>query len=149
MWNYLYIEMQPDFWSGLNNCFLRNVESFLYRDVSTFLEKTINGRVWKPWPRRAVAPKSPAPEIYFSFQEALRGVIPYFFSLCHLQIVLLTIANKKIHYFSRNNDFNCELTCVRGMKAPAAPCYATCVSGSLPYFFNSLLLEHLSGVHFY
>ena len=33
------------------------------------------------------------------FPEALRGVIPYFFSLCHLQIVLLTIANTKIHYF--------------------------------------------------
>ena len=25
------------------------------------------------------APKSAAPEIYFSFPEALRGVIPYFF----------------------------------------------------------------------
>ena len=28
------------------------------------------------------------------------------------------------------------------MKAPALPCRATCVSGSLPYFFNSRLLEH-------
>ena len=64
------------------------------------------------------------PEIYFSFPEALRGVIPYFFSLCHLQIVLLTIANTKIHYFYRNNDFNGDLTCVRGRKAPAVPCRA-------------------------
>ena len=37
----------------------------------------IAGRVWKPWPRRATAPKSAAPEIYFFFLEALRGVIPY------------------------------------------------------------------------
>ena len=70
-----------------------------------------------------------------------------FFSLCHLQIVLLTIANTKIHiFFYRNNDFNGDLTCVRGMKA--LPRRATCVSSSLPYFFNGRLLEHLSWVHF-
>ena len=46
-----------------------------------------------------------------------------FFSLCHLQIVLLTIANTKIHYFYRNNGFNGDLTCVRGRKAPAVPCH--------------------------
>ena len=86
---------------------------------------------------KSAAPKSAAPEKYFSFPKALRGVIPYFFSLYHLQIVLLTIAYTKIHYFYRNNDFNGDLTCVRGMKAPAAPCRATCVSGILPYFFNS------------
>ena len=51
-----------------------------------------------------------------------------FFSLCHLQIVLLTIANTKIHYFFyRNNDFTGDLTCVRGRKASAVPCLATCV----------------------
>ena len=44
------------------------------------------------------------------------------FSFYHLQIVLLTTANNKIHYFSQNNDFNGDLTCVRGMKAPAALC---------------------------
>ena len=44
-----------------------------------------------------------------------------------------------MHYFSRNNDFNGDLTCVRGMKAPAAPCRATCVSGSLPYFFKQFI----------
>ena len=60
-----------------------------------------------------------------------------FFSLYHLQIVLLTIAYTKIHYFYRNNDFDGDLKGVRGMKAPAAPCRATCVSGILPYFFNS------------
>ena len=85
----------------------------------------------------------------FFFPEALRGVKSYFFSLYHLQIVLLTNANTKIHYFYPNNDFDGDLTCVRGMKAPAVPCRATCVCSSLPYFFNSRLLEHLSWVHFY
>ena len=47
-----------------------------------------------------------------------------FFSLCHLQIVLLTIANTKIHYFYRNNDFNGDLTIVGGRKAPDVPCRA-------------------------
>ena len=72
----------------------------------------------------------------FSFPEALRGEFRIF-SLCHLQIVLFTIANTKIHYFFyRNNDFKSDLTCVRGRKAPAVPCLATCVSGSLPYFLT-------------
>ena len=48
-----------------------------------------------------------------------------FFSLCHLQIVLLTIANtKNTLFFYQNNDFNGDLTCVRGRKAPAVPCRA-------------------------
>ena len=46
-------------------------------------------------PGGAAAPKSAAPEIYFSLLEAQRGIIPNFFSLYQLQIVLLTIANKK------------------------------------------------------
>ena len=46
-------------------------------------------------PEGAAAPKIAAPEIYFSLLEAQRGLIPFFFSLYQLQIVLLTIANKK------------------------------------------------------
>ena len=46
-------------------------------------------------PGGAAASKSAAPEIYFSLLEAQRGIIPFFFSLYQLQIVLLTIANKK------------------------------------------------------
>ena len=47
------------------------------------------------------APKIAAPEIYFSLPEAQRGIIPNFFSLYQLQIVLLTIANKKILVFPK------------------------------------------------
>ena len=87
------------------------------------IDYNLSGMKARTVPR--AAPKSAVPEIYFSFPEALRGVIPYFFSLCHLQIVLLTIANTKIHYFFyRNNDLNGDLTCVRGRKAPAVPCRA-------------------------
>ena len=46
-------------------------------------------------PGGAAAPKIAAPEIFFSIIEAQRGRIPNFFSLYQLQIVLLTIANKK------------------------------------------------------
>ena len=46
-------------------------------------------------PGGAAAPKNAAPEIYFSLLEAQRGIIPIFFLLYQLQIVLLTIANKK------------------------------------------------------
>ena len=63
------------------------------------------------------------------------------FSFYHLQIVLLTTANNKIHKFSRNNDLNGYLTCVRGMKAPAAPCRATCVSGSFTLISLKLITE--------
>ena len=52
-------------------------------------------------PEGAAAPKIAAPEIYFSLLEAQRGIIPFFFSLYQLQIVLLTIANKKILVFSK------------------------------------------------
>ena len=46
--------------------------------------------------QRCRAENCRARNIYFSFREALRGVIPYFFFLlCHMQIVLLTIANTK------------------------------------------------------
>ena len=76
-----------------------------------------------------------ARNIFFLSRSTKRGN-SVFFSLCHLQIVLLTIANTKIHYFYRNNDFNGDLTCVRDRKAPAVPCLATCVSGSLPYFLT-------------
>ena len=40
-----------------------------------------------------------------------------------------------MHKFFRNNDLNGDLTCVMGMKAPAAPCHATCVSGSFATIF--------------
>ena len=36
MWNHFYIEMQ-DFWQRLNNCFLKNMDAFLSRDVTRFL----------------------------------------------------------------------------------------------------------------
>ena len=36
----------------------------------------IVGRVWKPWPRRAAALKSAAPQINFPFPDSQRGVIP-------------------------------------------------------------------------
>ena len=98
--------------------------------------------------RRAAAPKSAAPEIYFSFPGSQRGVIPYFFALSSANSII-NIANKEIHYFSRNNDFNGDLTCVRGMKAPAAPCRATCISGSLPYFFKQFITGTFFWVHFY
>ena len=68
----------------------------------------------------------------FSLSQITKRCNSIIFSLYHLQIVLLTIESKKLHYFSQNNDFNGDLTCVRGMKAPATPCHATCVSGSLP-----------------
>ena len=38
----------------------------------------------------------------------------------------------KIHYFYRNNDFNGDLTCVRGMKAPAAPAVPLMLVAVLP-----------------
>ena len=44
--------------------------------------------------------KIAVPETYFSFPEALRDVIVYF-SLYHLQIVLLTIANKNALVFQK------------------------------------------------
>ena len=50
-----------------------------------------------------------------------------FFSLYQLQIVLLTIANRKNISFSRNYDFISNFTCARGMKDPAAPRRATCI----------------------
>ena len=71
----------------------------------------------------------------FSLSQITKTCNSIIFSLYHLQIVLLTIESKKLHYFSQNNDFNGDLTFARGIKAPAAPCHATCVSGSLPYFF--------------
>ena len=51
-------------------------------------------------PGGTAAPKIAAPEICFSLLEAQRGIIP-FFSLYQLQIVLLTIANKKILVFPK------------------------------------------------
>ena len=45
--------------------------------------------------------KIAAPEIYFSFPETLTAVIAYFFLLYHLQIVLLTIANKNALVFQK------------------------------------------------
>ena len=63
--------------------------------------------------------------------------------LYHLQIVLLTFVYTKIHYFYRNNDFNGDLTCVRGMKAPAAPAMPLALVAVLPSFFSSWLLKHL------
>ena len=43
----------------------------------------------------AAVPKIAAPEICFSLLEAQRGIIPICFSPYQLQIVLLTIANKR------------------------------------------------------
>ena len=52
-------------------------------------------------PGVAAAPKIAVPEIYFCLLEAQRGIIPIFFSLYQLQIVLLTIVNKKILVFPK------------------------------------------------
>ena len=107
--------------------------------LSMIIEMDYNLVGYKSHDRAALPRRNAAPEIYFSFPEALRGAIPYFFSLCHLQIVLLTIANTKIHYFYQNNDFNGDLTCVRGMKAPAAACRAVplaLVAVYLIFFFT-------------
>ena len=91
-----------------------------------------------------------ARNIFFLSRSTLR-CNSVFFSLCHLQIVLLTIANTNIHYFFyRNNDFNGDLTCVRGRKAPAVPRRALPLALVAAYhIFNSRLLEHLSWLHFY
>ena len=93
----------------------------------TFVE---HGRVWKPWPRRARrrgrAEICRARNIFFPSRSTKR-YNSNFFSLYQLQIVLLTIANKKKYWFSRNYDFISNLTCARGMKDPAAPCRATCI----------------------
>ena len=71
----------------------------------------------------------------FSLSRFTKSCNSIVFSFYHLQIVFLTTANNKIHYFPLNNDFNGVLTCVRGMKAPAAPCCATCVNGSFTLIF--------------
>ena len=47
-----------------------------------------------------------------------------FFSLCQLQIVLQQLPIQKYIIFYRNNDFNGDLTCVRGRKAPSVQCRA-------------------------
>ena len=77
----------------------------------------ISGWVWKPWPCRAATAEICRARNIFFLSRSTKRCNSIFFSLYHLQIVLLTIANTKIHYFFyRINDFNGDLTCVRVWK---------------------------------
>ena len=75
----------------------------------------------------------------------------FFFALSSANSIINNCQYKNTLFFYRNNDFNGDLTCVRGMKAHAAPCRAWPLALVAVYhnFFNSRLLEHLSWLHFY
>ena len=77
-----------------------------------------------------------ARNIFFLSRSTMRCNSVFFFSLSSANSIINNCQYKNTLFFYPNNDFNGDLTCVRSRRAPAVPCLATCVSGSLPYFLT-------------
>ena len=63
-----------------------------------------------------------ARNIFFLSRSTKRCNSVFFFALSSANSIINNCQYKNTLFFYRNNDFNGDLTCVRGRKAPAVPC---------------------------